>query len=33
LLLDLSYPFSGDVTLDPEPFDSGAPVRFFEPGP
>ena len=31
--LDLSYPFSGDVTIDPEPFHSGALARFFEPSP
>ena len=29
VLADLSYPFSGDVAIDPEPFDSGALARFF----
>jgi len=24
VLLDLSYPFSGDVTIEPQPFESGA---------
>ena len=31
VLLDLSYPLSGDVTIDPEPFRSGVLARFFEP--
>ena len=31
VLLDLSYPLSGDVTIDPEPFQSGVLARFFEP--
>jgi hypothetical protein len=33
VLLDLSYPLSGDVTIDPEPFQSGVLARFFEPSP
>ncbi len=32
VLLDLSYPFSGDVAVDPEPFKTGALAQFFEPG-
>ena len=31
VLLDLSYPFSGDVTIDPEPFDTGTLAQYFEP--
>jgi hypothetical protein len=31
VLLDLSYPLSGDVTIDPEPFQSGVLAQFFEP--
>ena len=31
VLADLSYPFSGDVAIDPEPFDTGALARFFAP--
>jgi hypothetical protein len=33
VLADLSYPFSGDVAIDPEPFDTGALARFFAPSP
>jgi hypothetical protein len=33
VLLDLSYPLSGDVTIDPEPFQSGVLAQFFEPSP
>jgi hypothetical protein len=33
VLVDLSYPLSGDVTIDPEPFQSGALAQFFEPNP
>jgi hypothetical protein len=32
VLLDLSYPLSGDVTIDPEPFQQGALAQFFEAG-
>ena len=32
VLLDLSYPFSGDFTVDPEPFETGVLAQFFEPG-
>lgn len=32
VLLDLSYPFSGDVAVNPEPFDTGVLAQFFEPG-
>ena len=31
VLLDLSYPFSGDFTVDPEPFETGVLAQFFEP--
>jgi hypothetical protein len=31
VLLDLSYPFSGDVTVDPAPFETGVLAQFFEP--
>ena len=33
VLADLSYPFSGDVAIDPEPFDTGTLARFFAPSP
>jgi hypothetical protein len=33
VLLDLSYPFSGDFTIGPEPFDTGVLAQFFEPTP
>ena len=33
VLADLSYPFSGDVAIDPEPFDTGALARFFARNP
>jgi hypothetical protein len=29
VLLDLSYPFSGDVTIDTAPFSSGVLAQFF----
>lgn len=32
VLLDLSYPFSGDFAVDPEPFETGVLAQFFEPG-
>ena len=31
VLLDLSYPFSGDVSVDPDPFETGVLAQFFEP--
>jgi hypothetical protein len=31
VLLDLSYPFSGDVSVDPAPFETGVLAQFFEP--
>ena len=33
VLADLSYPFSGDVAIAPEPFDTGTLARFFAPSP
>jgi hypothetical protein len=30
VLVDLTYPFSGDVSLDPEDFKTGALEQFFE---
>lgn len=30
VLLDLSYPLSGDFTVDPKPFETGALAQFFE---
>ena len=33
VLADLSYPFSGDVAIDPEPFDTGALARFLAANP
>ena len=32
VLVDLSYPLSGDVAIDPEAFDTGVLAQFFEPG-
>ena len=32
VLLDLSYPFSGDFAVDPEPFETGVLAQFFESG-
>ena len=31
VLLDLTYPFSGDFTVDAEPFETGVLAQFFEP--
>ena len=31
VLLDLSYPFSGDMAIEPDPFETGALRQFFEP--
>jgi Protein of unknown function (DUF4239) len=31
VLLDLSYPFSGDLAIEPDPFETGALREFFEP--
>ena len=33
VLADLSYPFSGDVAIAPEPFDTGTLAQFFAPSP
>jgi hypothetical protein len=30
VLLDLSYPLTGDFTVDPEPFETGVLAQFFE---
>ena len=31
VLLDLSYPFSGNVSVEPDPFETGVLAQFFEP--
>ena len=31
VLVALTYPFSGDLAIDPEPFQSGVLAQFFGP--